>query len=74
MHSDDNDALNTLMPCLKMMHDNTIETTWYLLIVTVETACELYALYKDKKKTIIDTKAIQWLSHWILRETMIYSI
>ncbi len=27
MHSNDNDALNTLMPYLKMMHDNTIETT-----------------------------------------------
>lgn len=47
MHSHDNEALNTLMPYLKMMQDNTIETTWYLLIVTVETACELYVLYKD---------------------------
>lgn len=27
MHSNDNEALNMLMPCLKMMHDNTIETT-----------------------------------------------
>ena len=39
-----NKALNT------QMHDNTIETTGYLLIVTVETACKLYVWYKDLKK------------------------
>ena len=38
------------MPYMKIAHDNTIETTGYLLIVTVETACKLYVRYKDKKR------------------------
>lgn len=59
MHSNYNEALKTQMAYLKMMRDNTIETTGYLLIVTVETACKLYVRYKDFKKTIIDTKAVQ---------------
>ncbi len=69
LHSDDNEALKALMPYSKMMHDNTIETTWYLLTVTVETAWKLNE--DKKKKTKIDTKDIQWLLHWILRETII---
>lgn len=33
MHSDDNDAL--IAPRPKMMQDNTVEATWYLLVTVV---------------------------------------